>query len=253
MKQLRKQTISYNNDLLHCPLNNWEFLVRREQEFHMIYLLDIFGTFVFAISGAFRAVKYELDLLGVLVLATVTGIAGGILRDTVLGSTPPVALVDHWYIIACLSGGIAVFFTAPKIAKQWDYVMIADAIGLSVFAAIGAAKAELCNAIPITVIIMAMITSCGGGIIRDLLVTEIPSILKSDFYATAALTGGACFVFLGYTEMSNGPRIACTIAITFILRSVAMKYGLSLPLSKSLPTSPSKIAKEKQSWQNRFK
>lgn len=211
----------------------------------MIYILDIFGTFVFAISGAFRAVKYELDLLGVLVLATVTGIAGGMLRDALLGATPPSALVDHWYIIACLSGGTAVFLAAPKIAKQWDYVMIADAIGLSVFAAIGAAKAETCNAIPITVVIMAMITSCGGGIIRDLLVTEIPTILKTDFYATAALSGGVVFVFLGYIGIINGPRVVCTIAVTFALRFVAMKYGLSLPRSKSLHKSPSQIAKEK--------
>ena len=103
-----------------------------------------------------------------------------------------------------------------------------------------------------TVVIMAMITSCGGGIIRDLLVTEIPSILKSDFYATAALSGGVSFVFLGYMGIIKGPRVACTIAVTFALRSVAMKYGLSLPRIKSLHASPSQIAKEKQYRRNKL-
>jgi len=212
----------------------------------MMYVLDIFGTLAFAVSGAFRAVKYELNLLGVLTLATVTGIAGGIIRDTVLGSTPPVALLNHWYILTCIVGGVVVFFAAPKIATQWDYVMIADAVGLSVFTAIGADKAESCDAIPLTVMLMAMITSCGGGLVRDLLVTEIPSILKKDYYASAALCGGALFVILGCLGASNGVCIACTIGATFTLRVLAMRYGLSLPKVKSLDASPSRIARERK-------
>ncbi len=209
----------------------------------MLHTLDLFGTLAFAVSGAFRAVKYELNLLGVLTLATVTGIAGGIIRDAVLGATPPVALVDHWYLLVCAVGGVAVFFAAPKIATQWDYVMIADAIGLSVFTAIGASKAESCNAIPLTVVLMAMITSCGGGIVRDLLVMEIPSILKKDFYASAALCGGALFVLLDYLGMSNGVRIASTIAGTFALRVLAMRCGVFLPTVKALHASPSQIVR----------
>lgn len=205
----------------------------------MIYLLDIFGTLAFAVSGAFHAVKYELDLLGVLSLATVTGIAGGIIRDTVLGATPPVALVDSSYIIICLIGGLAVFFAAPKIAKKWDYVMVADAIGLGVFAAIGASKADALGATPLTIIIMSMITSCGGGLVRDLLVTEIPSILKRDFYASAALCGGLVYVGLGYLSLEGTFQTAATITVTLTLRALAMRYHLSLPKVSSLPTSPS--------------
>jgi len=209
----------------------------------MIYILDIFGTLAFAISGAFRAVKHELDLLGVLTLATVTGIAGGIIRDTIFGATPPVSLLDYWYVLICLAGGGIVFIAAPKIATKWDYVMIADAIGLSVFTAIGASKAESYNAVPLTVILMAMITSCGGGVIRDLLVTEIPSILKRDFYASAALCGGVLFVLLGYIDMNNSVRIACTIGFTFIMRVLAMRYCLSLPKVKPLNASASQIVR----------
>jgi uncharacterized membrane protein YeiH len=212
----------------------------------MIHILDICGTLAFAISGAFRGVKYELDLLGVLVLAVVTGIAGGIMRDVLLGSTPPMALVDHTYFMICLAGGMVVFFAAPMIAKGWNYVMVADAIGLGVFAAIGAAQAEKCNAIPMTIILMAVITSCGGGVIRDLLVMEIPSVLKTDFYATAALCGGICFVFLGWINMSDGFRMLCTISVTLLLRALAMKYGLHLPRVKSLRASPSELARQRK-------
>jgi len=212
----------------------------------MIYFLDIFGTFAFAVSGAFRAVKYEFDLLGVLILALVTGLAGGITRDVILGATPPAAMIDYCYVLTCISGGMCVFLAAPKIAQQWDYVMIADAIGLSVFTVIGAGKAELYNSTPLTIIFMAMLTACGGGILRDILVKEIPSILKSDFYASAAIIGGACFVLLGYTGINDSYRLALTIAITFVLRITAMRYGISLPRVKSLKNSPSHITREKQ-------
>ena len=212
----------------------------------MIHILDICGTLAFAVSGAFRAVKHELDLLGVLALATVTGIGGGILRDVLLSSKAPVSLVDYTYVLVCFIGGITVFFAAPKIASRWNYVMAADAVGLSVFAAIGAAEAELQGAIPLTIILMAMMTACGGGVIRDLLVMEIPAVLKIDFYATAAICGGICFVFLGWVGMNNDLRIACAIAITLLLRVLAMKFGLHLPRVKSLRASPSQLTRERK-------
>jgi uncharacterized membrane protein YeiH len=217
----------------------------------LIHILDICGTLAFAVSGAFRAVKHELDILGVLALATVTGIGGGILRDILLGSTPPDALVDYMYVLVCLAGGIIVFLAAPKIASRWDYVLTADAIGLSVFAAIGAAEAEQCGATPLTIVLMAMMTACGGGIIRDLLVMEIPVVLKSDFYATAALCGGACFVFLGWLGVNDGVRTGCTIVVTLLLRGLAMKYKLQLPRVKSLRASPSQLTQERRTGETK--
>lgn len=216
----------------------------------MMYALDLFGTLAFAISGAFSAVKHELDLLGVLTLASVTGIAGGIIRDTVLGKTPPAALLDPWYIIICILGGLAVFIAAPKIAKQWDHVMLADAIGLSVFTVIGASKAESCGTIALTVVLMGTITSCGGGLVRDLLVTEIPSILKRGFYATASLCGGALFATLGTIGCGKELRIVCTIVATFLLRALAIRYDLSLPTVKSLQASPSQLAQMRKHPKN---
>jgi uncharacterized membrane protein YeiH len=219
----------------------------------LLLFLDIFGTFAFALSGAFRAVKYELDLLGVMVLAVATGIGGGIIRDLLLGSTPPAALLDQKYLLICLSGALLVFLAAPRIASRWDYVMAADAVGLSVFTAIGAAKAEMFHAAPLTIIMMATLTASGGGVIRDLFVNEIPAVLKSDFYATAALIGGTFFVLLGLLEVSEPFRLAATIALTLGLRVAAMRYGISLPRVRSLPHSPSELTKARREERRKAK
>lgn len=211
-----------------------------------MYYLDIFGTLAFAISGAFRAVKYELDLLGVIVLAIFTGVGGGIIRDTLLGQTPPTALTDQTYIIVCIVGALLVFWLAPKIAKRWDLVMSADALGLSLFTAMGAAKAESLGANSLTIILMAMITASGGGVIRDLFVKEIPAVLQSDFYATAALLGGGAYVITSKTGASETITIGVTIVITLILRTLAMNLGISLPRVKSLKASPSQLTRERK-------
>ena len=207
----------------------------------MIYILDIFGTFVFAVSGAFRAARHELDLLGVLVLAIATGVGGGIIRDVALGYTPPAAFQDEIYLLVCVVGGLVVFFAANKIAPRWNCVMAADAVGLSVFAAIGSAKSQMYGLGGIGIIMMAAITATGGGLIRDVLVREIPAVLRADFYATAALLGGACFIAAGRLGYSQGTQLLCAITVTFLLRVLAMKYGISLPKVHRLPESPSKL------------
>ena len=215
----------------------------------MIYILDIFGTFVFAVSGAFKAARYELDILGVLVLAIATGVGGGIIRDVTLGYTPPAAFQDEIYLLVCLAGGLVVFVAANKIAPRWDCVMFADAVGLSVFAAIGAAKAQMYDLGGIGIIMMAAITATGGGLIRDVLVREIPAVLRADFYATAALLGGASFIAAGRLGYSQGTQLLCAIAATFLLRVLAIKYGISLPKLHRLPQSPSKLTKMRKTKQ----
>ena len=207
----------------------------------MIYVLDILGTFVFAVSGAFRAARHRLDLLGVLVLAIATGVVGGIVRDMMLGCTPPAAFQDETYLVVCVLGGLVVFFAANKIAPHWDAVMAADAVGLSVFAAIGAAKAELYGLGAIGVMMMAAVTATGGGVIRDMLVNQIPAVLRADFYATAALLGGACYVAAGRLGAGQTTQLLAAVIVTFVLRVLAMKYGISLPKMHSLPASPSKL------------
>jgi len=216
----------------------------------MIYILDIFGTYVFAVSGAFKAARHELDLLGVLVLAIATGVGGGIIRDVTLGYTPPAAFQDEIYLLVCVMGGLIVFFAAGKIAPRWDCVMFADAIGLSVFAAIGAAKAQMYDLGGIGIIMMAAITATGGGLIRDVLVREIPAVLRADFYATAALLGGVSFIVAGRLGYSQSTQLLCAITATFLLRILAMKYNISLPRLNRLPKSPSKLTQMRKTKQD---
>lgn len=208
--------------------------------------LDLLGTLAFALSGAFRAMKHELDLLGLVVLATATGVGGGIVRDLLLGATPPTALREEMYLLVCVAGAFLAILGKRHIAMRWDWVMIADAIGLGVFAAIGAAKAESMQSGPITVIMMAALTATGGGVIRDMLVMEIPAVLKSDFYATAALIGGGVFVATGSYHLNLEMRLTITIVITCALRLLAMKQGMQLPKLKSLPESPSLLTRKRK-------
>ena len=208
--------------------------------------LDLFGTLVFAISGAFRAVKYELDILGVTVLAIATGVGGGIIRDLILGQTPPAFFQNESYFFICVVGALLVFFWAPKIAKGWDYVLIADAIGLGVFAAIGAYKAQQFGIGPVGIVMMAMLTAAGGGVIRDVLVSEIPAVLHTDFYVSAVIIGGVWFLLAGHWFQSELFILYSTIVLVVSLRFASMYFGFSLPRVKKLPKNPSTIANERK-------
>lgn len=208
--------------------------------------LDIFGTFAFALSGAFRAVKYELDVLGVLVLAIATGLGGGMLRDMLLGELPPAVFQQEMYFSVCALAGMAVFFWAPYIARQWPLVQIADGIGLGVFAAIGASKAELAGLGGLGIVMMAAITATGGGVIRDILVRELPLILHADFYASAVILGGIWFVLMRYWQVDESFTVYSTMVLVISLRMLALKYSLVLPKVKKLPESPSQLAKRKK-------
>jgi len=212
----------------------------------IIYLMDIFATFVFAVSGGFRAVKHELDLLGVLVLSTATGVGGGVIRDVILGTTPPMAFRDENYLLVCIAAGLMVFVVAPWIARRWDMVMIADALGLGLFSAIGAEKAMSMGLGPIGVMFSGAITATGGGIIRDVLVREIPDVIRTDFYATAAIAGGAVFYVSAGCGLVHLQAFVVSVLFTIVLRFVAMKLKFSLPRVRRLPDSPSRLTRNRK-------
>ncbi len=195
----------------------------------LLYTLDLFGTFVFAITGAFRAVRHELDILGVLVLSVFTGVGGGILRDVILGTNPPAVFTDETYFIVCLAGGLLVFFTAPHIARWWNLVQVSDAVGLAVFAALGALKGYEAGLGPIGVVMTGTMTAVGGGVIRDMLVREIPAVLNSDFYATAAALGSLAFWGARWGGFDDGTALLVAAGLTLLLRLVAMRWKLGLP------------------------
>lgn len=153
--------------------------------------LDWIGTFVFALSGGLLGVKKRFDLFGVLFLSFVVAVAGGVLRDLLIGSVPPVAMKEIHYFLIALAGGLITFYAYPNVASMQRQILLFDAVGLALFAVIGAQKAMDFGINPVMVAIMGMLTGIGGGMTRDVLAGEIPFVLRSDLYAIAALAAGA--------------------------------------------------------------
>jgi uncharacterized membrane protein YeiH len=192
-------------------------------------VLDLLGTFVFALSGATVAVRRRLDVFGILVLAVAAGLAGGLIRDVVLGAAPPAAFEDARYLLAALSAGAAVFFGHRLLARLSRPVMVLDAIGLGLFAVAGCRKALLFGLDPLPAVILGVLTAIGGGALRDLLVAEVPRVLREEVYALAALLG-ASVVVLGARFDLPEPAVAATaIALTFVVRVVSVWRGWQAP------------------------
>lgn len=199
----------------------------------LIYFFDLFGTCIFAITGAVKGVRQRLDFLGVIVYAITVGCAGGMIRDCLIGSAPVASLMDGNYLIVCIVTGIVVFFIAPKVVGRWRIILFCDAIGLGVFTAIGAEKAMLLGIGPVGQILAGVIGAVGGGVLRDVFSREIPSVLISDFYATASIAGALLFVLLeSFAPISYGWRFVLTASVTILLRILAIQYGFKLPVAR---------------------
>jgi uncharacterized membrane protein YeiH len=210
----------------------------------LLLVLDLGGTFVFAVSGAVAAVKYRLDIFGVLVLSFAAGNAGGITRDLLIGAVPPAAIADWKYAVVSIVAGLIVFVAYPTTERVRDDVLWFDAVGLAFFAVAGAQKALLHGLNPMMAALLGMVTGIGGGMLRDVLVTQIPIVLRADLYAMAALAGAAVVVT---APMLHVPAIAAAIAggvLCFALRFGAIRYGWRLPTARpprpqaAAPSSP---------------
>lgn len=195
----------------------------------LVLTLDLIGTFVFAISGAAAGVKKRLDAFGVIVLAFVAGNAGGVVRDLLIGAVPPAA-INRWpYIAASLAAGVITFLWYPGLARVQRIILLFDAAGLATFAVAGTQKALAFGVHPIAAALLGMLTGIGGGMLRDLLVNEIPVVLRAELYALAAL-GGAAVVVAGH--ILGWPSATTAIAgaiLCFTMRSVAIRRGWNLP------------------------
>src|SRR6201993_861272 len=157
----------------------------------LLLVLDLVGTFVFAVSGATAGVRNRLDLFGVLVLSIAAGNAGGIARDLLIGAVPPAAISDWRYLAVSLLAGIVTFWRSSAIDRLRSPVLLFDAAGLGLFAVSGAQKALTFGLDPVMAALLAMLTGIGGGMTRDVLLAEIPTVLRADVYAVAALAGAA--------------------------------------------------------------
>jgi uncharacterized membrane protein YeiH len=198
----------------------------------LLLVLDLLGTFVFAISGATAGVTRRLDLFGTLVLSFVAGNFGGITRDVLIGSVPPAAISDWRYLAVSLLAGVITFYWSSAVDKLNSPVLIFDAAGLALFAVSGAQKALAFGLNPVMAALLGMLTGVGGGMVRDILVAEIPIVLRADIYAVAALAGAAVVVI---GQLLRIPPTATTIVgalLCFGLRLMAIHRGWHLPVAK---------------------
>jgi len=198
--------------------------------------LDLGGTFVFALSGAMAGVKHRLDLFGVLVLSFAAATSGGIARDVFIGAVPPAAISDWRYIAIPVLAGVIAFYWHPILERLQSSVLLFDAAGLSLFAVSGALKALAFHLGPVSAAILGMATGIGGGIVRDLLIAEIPTVLKSEIYAVAALTGAGVVVVGSLLQFPAHVVCAAGFVSCFALRFAAIRRGWRLPK----PVQPSR-------------
>ncbi len=208
-------------------------------------VLDLGGTFVFAISGAVAAVKHRLDIFGIMVLAFAAGNAGGITRDVLIGATPPAAMADWKYLAVSVLAGFVVFFWYPFLARLSNPVLWFDAIGLAFFAVAGTQKALLYGLNPVMAALLGMLTGIGGGMIRDVLVNQIPTVLRADLYALAALAAAA--VVVGGHLLSLPPVATAIVGgvLCFALRYMAIEHGWHLPSARRLSRHDENSGKER--------
>lgn len=193
-------------------------------------ILDMFGTMAFAVTGAFKAIEHKADIVGIIILATITGVAGGTIRDIVLGHFPPRSISDPTYVIITTVTGVVIFFLYPKMQRHWNLFLKFDAIGLGVFTAIGATLAYQLFGMNFLAIVMAgMVTAVGGGILRDMFVNEIPLVFVKELYASASFLGVVVFYILLALTSTIELATICSIVVTTVLRLVAMKYNWNLP------------------------
>lgn len=171
-----------------------------------LVVLDLLGIFVFALSGGLAAVRKELDIFGVLVLAGTTGLGGGFLRDVLIGATPPAALADWRYLLVPVGAGLLAFGFHPALGRMERLINVLDACGLALFCVAGAIKAIGFGLGPVPAALMGMVTAIGGGIVRDLLVGRVPMVFSGELYATPALAGAAIAIGL---DRLDQPYVVC--------------------------------------------
>lgn len=199
----------------------------------LIQFLDLFGTMAFAVTGAFKAIEHRADIVGIIILATITGVAGGVLRDVILGTIPPLAITNPLYLVITTATAVAIFFLYKSLKKHWNLFLKFDAIGLGVFTVIGATSAY--NLAGLNFLAMAfagLFTAIGGGVLRDVFVNETPIVFVKELYASASFAG--IVIFFGLLAGGVDLYLAAipSIAAATCLRLLAMKYNWNVPRPK---------------------
>lgn len=201
----------------------------------MIEVFDLIGTFVFAISGALAGARHRLDLFGVLVLSFAAATFGGIIRDVVIGAIPPASIQDWRYVTVSILAGVVTFYWQPRVTRWQRAMMIFDAAGLGLFAVAGAGKALAFHLGPVPAALLGMLTGIGGGVVRDVLVSEVPAVLRADIYAVAALAGASIVVIANMLQLPMQPAAVFGAALCFGIRMVAIRRGWRFPVATPPP------------------
>ena len=196
----------------------------------LLLALDFTGTFVFALNGALTAVRAErLDIFGVITLGMFTGLGGGTIRDVLLDALPPATFVDWRYLALAAGGGLIAFALSRRLERLTMPITVLDAVGLSVFAVLGADKALNLRFGVVQAMLVGTITAVGGGTIRDVMIGRIPTVLRSELYAIPALIGAGCAAAatkMGYQGVL--PALGAA-AVCFVIRMIGVRFDLDAP------------------------
>lgn len=194
--------------------------------------MDLFGTMAFAVTGAFKAIENKSDIVGILLLATITGVAGGTIRDIILRQFPN-SISDPAYVTVAVGSGITVFFLYSHLKQHWNLFLKFDAVGLGVFAIIGSTFAyDLVGLNFLAIVFAGMLTAIGGGILRDVFVNHVPMVFVKEFYASASFVGIVIFYVILYFDGELYVATIAGIISTTALRLIAIKYNWNLPRTK---------------------
>lgn len=195
----------------------------------LIYILDLMGTIIFAISGSLMAKQHDFDIFGALVVAFVTALGGGTLRDLLMGITPVGWMLDPKYLVAVVIGvALAAFFTA-YLLKLRKTMFLFDTIGIGIFTLIGIQKALGLGLSPAIALMMGVVSAVFGGVIRDILCNEVPLIFRKEIYATACLAGGAIYLAAIYLGVNNNVAMVSSMCLIIAVRLVSVVKHVALP------------------------
>ena len=196
----------------------------------LLLVLDLVGVFVFAISGAMLAVEKRLDVFGALVLAGAAALGGGLIRDVLLGATPPAALRDSRYLVVPVAAALLVVVAHPQVSRLAAMVRVFDAAGLGLFTVAGTTKALAYGLGPVPAALLGVTTGIGGGILRDLLAGELPVVLRTEIYALAALLGAGVVVAADRLDGAGPATAGAAAVLVMAVRLLSLRYGWSAGL-----------------------
>ncbi|MEZ0339377.1 trimeric intracellular cation channel family protein [Mycobacterium sp. pV006] len=196
----------------------------------LLFVLDLTGTFAFGLNGALTAVRAtHLDVVGVVTLGMMTALGGGVIRDVLIGAIPPATFVDWRYFALAVAGGVIAFLLGQRLDRLETPIVVLDAVGLSVFAVIGAAKAIEYGLGVAPAVLLGVITAVGGGTIRDALVGQVPTVLRTELYAIPAMVAAIATVAAISLDVYSLPVALAAAGACFVIRMLGVRFNLHAP------------------------